>query len=137
VVDSFTPRGVRNMCAPSNFQLPVLQGRPRDAYGALLFLQAKLFVRADRVGLIGWSEGGGAVLMTIRTHDSPRPANLPHGDFHTAIAFYPGSCSERQLKPGWATKIPLLVLIGEKDVWTPLEPCRIVLDHAIAAGSPG
>jgi dienelactone hydrolase len=138
LVDSFTPRGVRNMCSPATLQLPVLQVRPKDAYGALLFLQAKPFVRPHRIGLIGWSQGGGAVLMTIRTHDSPRPGDLPHGDFRTAIAiaFYPGSCSERQLKPDWTTKIPVLVLIGEKDVWTPLEPCRVVLDHAITAGAP-
>jgi dienelactone hydrolase len=136
VVDSFTPRGVRNMCSPATLQLPVLQARPKDAYGALLFLQGKPFVRPDRIGLIGWSQGGGAVLMTIRTSDSPRPAELPHGDFRTAIAFYPGSCSERQLKPGWTTRIRLLVLIGEKDVWTPLEPCRVLLDHAVAAGAP-
>jgi dienelactone hydrolase len=136
LVDSFTPRGVRNMCSPATLRLPVLQARPKDAYGALLFLQAKPFVRPDRVGLIGWSQGGGAVLMTIRTSDSPRPADLPRGDFRTAIAFYPGSCSERQLKPGWTTKIPVLVLIGEKDVWTPLEPCRVLLDHAVTEGAP-
>jgi dienelactone hydrolase len=137
IVDSFTPRGVRNMCAPSTFQLPVALARPKDAYGALLYLQSKPFVRPDRIGLIGWSQGGGVVLMTIRVHDSQgRPADLPHGDFRAAIAFYPGSCSERQLKPGWETRIPLLVLTGEKDVWTPLEPCKILLDHAIAKGSP-
>lgn len=125
------------MCAPSNFQLPVLQARPKDAYGALVFLQGKPFVRPDRVGLIGWSQGGGVVLMTIRVHDNnDRPEALPHGDFRAAIAFYPGSCSERTLKPGWETKTPFLVLIGEQDVWTPLEPCRTLLDHAVARGSP-
>jgi dienelactone hydrolase len=137
VVDSFTPRGVRNMCAPASYRSEVALARPKDAYGALIFLQGKPFVRPDRIGLIGWSQGGGAVLMTIRVHDSQgRPVELPHGDFRAAIAFYPGACSERILKSGWETKIPFLVLMGEQDVWTPLEPCRSLLDHAIARGSP-
>jgi dienelactone hydrolase len=137
VVDSFTPRGVRNMCAPANLQPPVAQARPKDAYGTLDFLQGKPFVRPDRIGLVGWSQGGGTVLMTIRLHDSQgRSAELPHADFRVAVAFYPGGCSERRLKPGWETTIPLLVLIGEQDVWTPLEPCRTLLEHAIARGSP-
>jgi dienelactone hydrolase len=137
IVDSFTPRGVRNMCAPANYQRAVALARPRDAYGALIFLQDKSYVRPDRIGLIGWSQGGGTVLMTVRIHDSQgRPANLPHGDFAAAIAFYPGPCSERQLKPGWETRIPLLVLIGERDVWTPLGPCQTLLDHGRERGSP-
>lgn len=134
--DSFTPRGVRTMCSQSNFRLPVFTARPGDAYGALLFLQDKPFVQPDRIGLVGWSQGGGVTLMTIRTHDSPRPEPLPKGDFRAAVAFYPGSCNEKVLKAGWETRIPFLVLIGDADVWTPLAPCKVLLDHAAERGSP-
>ena len=137
VVDSFTPRGVRNMCSPAGFRATVSLARPKDAYGALIFLQGKPFVRPDRIGLIGWSQGGGTVLRTISANNSlGRPANLPHGDFRAAAAFYPGACSERELKGAWITKIPFLVLIGDKDVWTPMEPCKTMLDHAASHGSP-
>jgi dienelactone hydrolase len=75
--------------------------------------------------------------MTIRMRDSQgRPAALPQGDFRAAIAFYPGACNERVLKPGWETAIPFLALIGDRDVWTPLGPCQALLDHATARGSP-
>jgi len=31
---------------------------------------------------------------------------------------------------------PLLILIGDKDDWTPAEPCRTLADAARAAGQP-
>ena len=31
---------------------------------------------------------------------------------------------------------PLLILIGEKDDWTPAEPCRLLTEAARQAGSP-
>src|SRR5215471_20634819 len=119
MVDSFAPRGRREMCAPRTSD-PALyyRNRPRDAYGALLFLQAQPFVRPDRIGVIGWSQGGGAVLYTIRTQSLGRPVQLPQGDFRAAVAFYPASCDERR-QPGWTSSIPLLVLLGAEDVWTP------------------
>jgi dienelactone hydrolase len=60
MVDSFTPRGRREMCAPSTFDPVLYRNRARDAYGALLFLQTQSFVRPDRIGIMGWSQGGGA-----------------------------------------------------------------------------
>ena len=60
------------------------------------------------------------------------------------MSFYPGACSETyQSKPwtqvepqGWTTPVPLLVLFGEADVWTPLKPCEVFLSAAKARGNP-
>ena len=46
----------------------------------------------------------------------------------------PGSCDERR-QQGWTSPIPLLVLIGAEDVWTPLAPCKTFLDGAIGRGA--
>jgi hypothetical protein len=54
MVDSFTPRDRREMCSPRTFDLELYRNRARDAYGALLFLQAQPFVRPDRIGIMGW-----------------------------------------------------------------------------------
>ena len=50
--------------------------RPKDAYAALQYLQAQPFVKADHVGLIGWSQGGGVVLLSINDKSIGRPEGL-------------------------------------------------------------
>jgi dienelactone hydrolase len=117
--------------------------RPKDAYAALGYLQAQPLVRADRVALMGWSQGGGVVLLTINDKSIGRPAALSQ-DFKAAVSFYPGACSDKfQSKPwtavepqGWTTKLPLLVLFGAADTWTPLAPCEEFLGGAKARGNP-
>ncbi|MDM0040008.1 dienelactone hydrolase family protein [Variovorax sp. J22G21] len=128
MVDSFGPRHHGEMCAPAHFDPGINRARPHDAYAALEFLQKQAYVQPNRIGVIGWSQGGGAVLNTIRADSRGRPAALPAGDFRAAAAFYPGSCSTAQQGTEWRSAIPLLVLIGEKDVWTPLAPCRALMD---------
>lgn len=137
MVDSFTPRGVSSMCAPANFRAEVYQARPQDMYGALAYLQAQPFVDPGRIALMGWSLGGGTVLNTLRTDSPARPPGLaPARDFQAAVAFYPASCNPARQPGGWTSRIPLLVLTGEKDVWTPLAPCEALLDAAARAGQP-
>jgi dienelactone hydrolase len=65
VVDSATPRGLGQTCFPAEAAIPMWQERPKDAYAALLFLQEQPFVQADRVALMGWSQGGGVALIAI------------------------------------------------------------------------
>src|SRR5438105_5403020 len=95
LVDSFGPRRHGEMCSVQGFELELLRKRPRDAYGALWFLQAQPFVRGDRVALVGWSQGGGATLSAIGAQSLGRPAQLPQGDFRAAVAFYPGRCNNQ------------------------------------------
>jgi len=135
MVDSFTPRAVQRMCSPATFSDSIYRARPKDAYGALRYLQAQNFVRPDRVALVGWSQGGGAVLLSIRAASLGRPASLPAGDFRAAVAFYPASCRERAHRTRWTSSIPLLVLVGAEDNWTPAGPCREFADGAVRRGS--
>ena len=59
MVDSFGPRNHGEMCSQSGFDRELYLKRPRDAYAALVYLQAQPYVRSDRIGVMGWSEGGG------------------------------------------------------------------------------
>src|SRR5215468_2648897 len=120
MVDSFAPRDRRQMCARQTFDPELYRNRPRDAYGALLFLHAQPFVRPDRVGIMGWSQGGGALLFAIGTQSFSRPAQLPRGDFRAAVAFYPSSCDEQRQRPSWATAIPLMVAPKTSRILLPL-----------------
>ncbi len=136
MVDSFVPRGRGAMCSPQGFDIDLYRsGRPRDAYGALLFLQTQPFVRPDRIAVIGWSQGGGALLFAIGSQSVSRPAQLTRGDFRAAVAFYPTSCGERGQQMPWTTTVPLLVLVGAEDIGIPAVPCKALLDGAAARGA--
>jgi dienelactone hydrolase len=120
MVDSFRPRSIDQTCAPATYNPAVVAARPKDACGVLYYLQNQSFVRGDRIALIGWSAGGGTVLRTIPQQSGGRPASLPQGDFRAAVALYPALCSDQREAASWTSNIPLLVLFGAADVWTPL-----------------
>jgi dienelactone hydrolase len=142
-VDSASSRGLGQTCSAGPERIAMWRDRPKDAYAALQYLQTQPFVQADRVGLMGWSQGGGALLLSINARSFGRPADLAR-DFRAAVAFYPGGCSERlqsrpftQAEPAsWTTQVPLLVLSGEADTWTPFPPCEAFIAGAKARGSP-
>ena len=142
-VDSTTSRGFGQTCSVGPDLVTMWRDRPKDAYAALQYLQAQPFVRADRIALMGWSQGGGVALLTINAESIGRPSGLEH-DFKAAVSFYPGACSETyQSRPytkvepgGWTTEVPLLVLVGEADVWTPYKPCDAFIASARARGNP-
>ncbi|MEA2939886.1 MAG: hypothetical protein QOD09_415 [Bradyrhizobium sp.] len=142
-VDSAASRGFGQTCTAGPDRITMWRDRPKDAYAALQYLQAQPSVRPDRIALMGWSQGGGVVLLTINDKSIGRPAALQQ-DFATAVAFYPGVCNDTlQSKPwtavepqGWTTRVPLLVLFGAADTWTPLAPCESFLAAARARGNP-
>ncbi len=136
MVDGFTPRDTVEMCSRTSFKEWLYLRRPGDAYAALAYLQAQSFVVRDHIGLMGWSNGGGAVLMAVAAQSRGRPAGFAGPDFRAAVAFYPGSCSEQRLGADWMTAIPLLILIGQEDVWTPAKPCQELAQGAINRGAP-
>jgi dienelactone hydrolase len=136
MVDSFGPRQHGEMCSIGGFDLALYRNRPKDAYGALAYLQARDDVRADRVAAIGWSQGGGVVLLSIGNHSLGRPAGLAQPDFRAAVAFYPAACNSQREPADWTSAIPLLVLQGAADVWTPAPPCEAFIGAAAARGAP-
>lgn len=131
VTDSLTPRGERELCTQRIGTRRVTQAeRRRDALGALQWLSTRPGVDATRLGLLGWSHGGSAVLAST---------NLGHREVAAApvkpslaVAFYPGCAAE--LKAGYRAAAPMLVMVGEADDWTPPGPCRELA--AQAAGAP-
>jgi dienelactone hydrolase len=142
-VDSAGSRGFGQTCTAGPDRVTEYRDRPKDAYAALQYLQAQPFVRPDRIALMGWSQGGAIALLSINDKSIGRPPGLAR-DFRTAVAFYPGACSERlQSKPftqvepqGWTTAVPLLVLFGEADTWTLFAPCEAFIAAARARGNP-
>jgi dienelactone hydrolase len=122
-VDSFNPRGHKEICTQSN--RPILEGRerPRDAYGALKYLVAQPFVNKDRVFLMGFSNGATGTLYAVEADGKPHKLAVEAKiAFRAAMAFYPGcnNPNKNRLKPA----IPLAIFIGADDDWTPAAPCK-------------
>jgi dienelactone hydrolase len=134
MIDSFKSRNASVMCPHGAPTILPDRERPLDTYGALRYLQQQPFVMADRIGLIGWSHGGGTLLYSIDAQSPARPADLQH-DFRAAVAFYPGWCNARAHGWRWHTQIPLLVLLGESDNWVHAPPCQSFIEGSRANGT--
>lgn len=134
LVDSFTPRGLKQICTMKERPLRAGRERTMDAYGALRFLQALPYVQPDGVALLGWSHGGVTTLFAVDPATPARPRLEPPADFRAAVAFYPGCRPDSQHR--WSANIPLLLLLGGKDDWCPAAHCVTVAERAKAEGSP-
>ena len=129
--DSFGPRDVTSDCEG---RVRAWAERSYDAYGALRFLQAQSFIIGERIGVIGWSHGGGTVIFAIAPDSIARPADLPKGDFRAAVAFYPAWCT--RLSIDWKPDIPFLLEIGAHDNSIQPAPCIERTKSAQADGAP-
>jgi len=125
MVDSFTPRGVKEICSPSSFVPRIYDARRFDAYAGLAYLQSLPSVDGSHVAVMGWSNGGGTVLRAIGSSAPHKPPGFVAG-----VAFYPASCRLDVFGGYWKSQIPLLVLIGAGDVWTPAAPCRELIEQS-------
>lgn len=149
--DSFSQRGrPRGVCADASGPPIPYEQRARDAYAALAHLQSLPFVAPGRIALMGGSHGGTSALAAMVDAGTGTPRERP--GFAAAITLYP-NCGrsfgewkpERPAGPLGAISnysgiykplAPLLILIGERDDWTPAEPCRRLAEAAQSAGYP-
>ncbi len=135
VVDSFGPRGMAEGCSPQSVDLANTE-RFDDAVGALRFLHGLGWVDPERIGVIGWSNGGVFAVAVVNgpslERARARGVTLPPPGFRAAVAFYPGGCyslvHERVVRP-------LLVLIGDADDWTLPGPCIEMVEAMRARGA--
>ncbi len=123
LLDSFTSRGVRQICTLAFKDRPIHQSnRRRDALGALLYLRQQPAIRPDHIALLGWSNGGSSVLASVNAAH-PEVAAAPY-HYRAAIAFYPGCKDALEARRGFRLTSPLHIHIGAADDWTPAAPCK-------------
>jgi dienelactone hydrolase len=126
IVDSFTPRGEPSgVCAnlgPLDEEKAVQYAKrgSNDALAAVAVLKAMPEIDAKHIFLMGFSLGGTSSLLAT---DSKNPASQDHA-VAGVIAYYP-FCYD-----GVDPSVPVLVLIGEKDDWTPAAKCQAVTGKA-------
>jgi dienelactone hydrolase len=133
IPDSFTtrghPDGVCTDASPSRGEVAPSR-RVRDAYAALVHTRALPYVDGRRVGLMGGSHGGSTTLASMAAPQNAWDplAREKRAGFAAAVALYPscGTTLGTWRADGTGTYrpvAPLLILIGEKDDWTPAAPC--------------
>ena len=119
LVDSFNPRGFREVCRLKANERSVRPfDRARDAAAAVAWLAVNPAIDKNRIALIGWSHGGSTVLW-----GADKRLAFAGAEIKAAIAFYPG-CRVQAESERWAPRLPLTILIGDADDWTPPETCR-------------
>jgi dienelactone hydrolase len=114
-VDSLGPRGIANACGGS-----VGASQAFDAYAAFRYLAAQDFVDPKRIAVLGQSMGGIAALYGV---DYDIAAQYFAERFRAAIAYYPNCFPASRLTA------PTLIVIGDKDDWTPAQNCRGMVAH--------
>ena len=123
LVDSHSPRRMTTSCVGAGAS----GDRVWDALGALRYLRSLPFVAGDRIGVMGWSEGGS---VALRASSDPLAAYaIKAPGFRATVALYPG-CGNNLSSD---TTAPVLLLLGEKDDWTSPIPCVQIakeLQHA-------
>jgi len=133
LADSFNPRGFRTMCQTLKRPVNPHNERPYDAFGAVKFLQAQMEVQANRVALMGWSNGAMTLLWTIKDKSKQHPDDLK-APIRAAVAFYPGCI--RLGRKAYHTEIPTLLQLGLADDWTLPKPCLRLVEKARNNGAP-
>jgi dienelactone hydrolase len=115
VVDSFAARDVATVCAPANQHLVTDADRAGDVINAALFLQTQPGVDPGRIGVIGFSHGGGTAATVTRTMFADS-----HPGLLKAVVDYYGPCRRAELHGS----VPLLALAGVDDTWgNPARSC--------------
>jgi dienelactone hydrolase len=113
LIDSFTPRGIQNVCGHGM----EFSGRERakDALAAAAYLRTRTDVDPDRIGLLGYSHGGWSALAAARKSAVTESGTKP---FAAVVAYYP-SC------PSGAPPLvsDVQILIGDADDWSPVKRC--------------
>ena len=98
--------------------------RVADILAARKWLLQQPWVSRNRIALVGWANGGQAVLWAVR----PQLPTRTEPDFRSAVAFYPDCRTSSVL--GWSARVPTLVLIGANDDLSPASACRQMIEDA-------
>ncbi|ONG50477.1 hypothetical protein BKE38_18315 [Pseudoroseomonas deserti] len=118
--ESFVSRGLGPACGLRDFPAGG-EVRGGDALATAAWAQAQPWAAPGGALLLGWSHGGSTVLAAA--------AAAPPGLIRGGVAFYPGCGPSRRARA--EARMPLLLLLGARDDWTPPAAC-----HAWAAMQP-
>jgi dienelactone hydrolase len=127
VVDSFSARGLKDICGRNWPTQADAEKRAHDIDAALTWLGAQPFVDAAKLAFMGYSYGGGVAALRALTPADAR-AKAPA---RAAILVYPDCALADALGPRLAIRQPTLIAIGALDDWTPVSQCKAMIDRVV------
>ena len=136
MVDGFGPRGYPEGFPRFSYgerpeEVNEVTVRPLDAYGALAYLRSRPDVLPEHIGLIGWSNGGSAGLVTLSI-DAPgiQKPNARTG-FAAGLIFYPACGLKGQFEEdGYVPYAPVQVFHGTADQETSSARCAALVERS-------
>lgn len=131
--DSFGSRGLREICQSRYRDRTVdVALRAQDARAALRWLATQPQVDAQRVAVLGWSNGGSTTLALLEQRRRSPAAN--EARLAGAAVFYPG-CAQSLKQRAPLPPVPVLMQLGALDDWTPPQPCVELAQRWTADGA--
>ncbi len=133
ILDCFTPRGVATTYDDQSL-VSATKDMTNDALMALKALAENERIDIKRAGIVGFSKGGiVATLTALPNWTTKLPAYSPEYFYKLHVLFYPG-CATQPLNLK-TTGAPILMLLGEKDTYTGVEPCLSMAEKMKKAGA--
>jgi dienelactone hydrolase len=130
IPDSFGSRGLGSQCRVKERDVRNAD-RVGDLRATVDWLVSQREIKANAISLIGWSNGATTILKAAR----PNSRDGKHLNVQRAFAFYPG-CQTYQRSGTWVSRIPLTILTGSEDNWTPSASCVDMVAQARMQGAP-
>lgn len=128
VVDSFSARGLKDVCGRNWPTQADAEARAHDIDAALAWLGKQSFVDPRRLVFMGYSYGGGVAMLRAL---SPRLDDRSPAPARAAILLYPDCALADALGPRLAVRQPTLFAMGALDDWTPMSQCQAVIDRIV------
>jgi dienelactone hydrolase len=130
VVDSFSARGLKDVCGRNWPTQAAAEERAHDIDAALAWLGKQSFVDAGRLAFMGYSYGGGVAMLRALSSasDTAMPTPTPA---RAAILVYPDCALADALGSKLAVRQPTLFTMGALDDWTPVSQCKAVIDRVV------
>lgn len=130
VVDSFSARGLKDICGRNWPTQPDAEARAHDIDAALAWLAKQPGVDPKRLGYMGYSYGGGVAMLRALSGQPDAPASLSAAA-RAVVLVYPDCALVDALGPRLAVRQPTFFAMGALDDWTPVPRCQAVIDRVV------
>ena len=126
VVDSFSSRGLKDVCGRHWPTQADAEKRALDIDAAGLWLDRQEFVKPSQHAFMGYSYGGGVGLLRAL---SPRTDSRVPSGWRAAVLIYPDCGLGEAIGPTLRPRLPTLMAMGALDDWTPVKQCEALLER--------
>lgn len=127
VVDSFSARGLKDVCGRNWPTQADAEARAHDIDAALAWLGRQSFADPQRIAFMGYSYGGGvALLRALARADDVTPVHA-----RAAILVYPDCALADKMGPTLRARQKIFFAMGALDDWTPPSQCQAVIDRVV------